>query len=180
MLIAAIVAWGVEATLRRATGMFAIALWNRESRVLTLARDRIGEKPLYYGRIGDALVFASELKALRGYPGFDGAIDRDALCLYLRQSSVPAPHTIYRGIRKLPPGTYIQFEHARDTPRLRAYWTLDQAIEDGRAQPFEGNADEAVGQLDAVLRRPSRGRWRPTCRSARSCRAASIRRRSSR
>ncbi|HDR9872106.1 TPA: asparagine synthase (glutamine-hydrolyzing) [Burkholderia cenocepacia] len=152
VLIAAIVAWGVEATLRRATGMFAFALWNRASRVLTLARDRIGEKPLYYGRIGDALVFASELKALRGYPGFDGTVDRDALCLYLRQSSVPAPYTIYRGIRKLPPGTYIQFEHARDTPRLRAYWTLEQAIEAGRAQPFDGTSDEAVGQLDAILR----------------------------
>ncbi|KVS40666.1 asparagine synthase (glutamine-hydrolyzing) [Burkholderia ubonensis] len=153
VLLAAIAAWGVEAALRRATGMFAIALWNRESRVLTLARDRIGEKPLYYGRIGDALVFASELKALRSFPGFDGAIDRDALCLYLRQSSVPAPYTIYRGIRKLPPGTFIQFEHARDTPRVRAYWSLEQAIEAGRAEPFEGSEQEAVGQLDAILRK---------------------------
>ncbi|KVR26161.1 asparagine synthase (glutamine-hydrolyzing) [Burkholderia ubonensis] len=153
VLLAAIAAWGVEAALRRATGMFAIALWNRESRVLTLARDRIGEKPLYYGRIGDALVFASELKALRSFPGFDGAIDRDALCLYLRQSSVPAPYTIYRGIRKLPPGTFIQFEHARDTPRVRAYWTLEHAIEAGRAEPFEGTAQEAVGLLDGILRK---------------------------
>ncbi|AJX12724.1 asparagine synthetase B [Burkholderia ubonensis] len=153
VLLAAIAAWGVEAALRRATGMFAIALWNRESRVLTLARDRIGEKPLYYGRIGDALVFASELKALRSFPGFDGAIDRDALCLYLRQSSVPAPYTIYRGIRKLPPGTFIQFEHARDTPRARAYWTLEHAIEAGRAEPFEGTAQEAVGLLDGILRK---------------------------
>ncbi|WP_010097486.1 asparagine synthase (glutamine-hydrolyzing) [Burkholderia ubonensis] len=153
VLLAAIAAWGFEAALRRATGMFAIALWNRESRVLTLARDRIGEKPLYYGRIGDALVFASELKALRSFPGFDGAIDRDALCLYLRQSSVPAPYTIYRGIRKLPPGTFIQFEHARDTPRARAYWTLEHAIEAGRAEPFEGTAQEAVGLLDGILRK---------------------------
>ncbi|KVZ40868.1 asparagine synthase (glutamine-hydrolyzing) [Burkholderia ubonensis] len=153
VLLAAIAAWGVEAALRRATGMFAIALWNRESRVLTLARDRIGEKPLYYGRIGDALVFASELKAMRSFPGFDGAIDRDALCLYLRQSSVPAPYTIYRGIRKLPPGTFIQFEHARDTPRVRAYWTLEHAIEAGRAEPFEGTAQEAVGLLDGILRK---------------------------
>ncbi|KWI56657.1 asparagine synthetase B [Burkholderia ubonensis] len=153
VLLAAIAVWGVEAALRRATGMFAIALWNRESRVLTLARDRIGEKPLYYGRIGDALVFASELKALRSFPGFDGAIDRDALCLYLRQSSVPAPYTIYRGIRKLPPGTFIQFEHARDTPRARAYWTLEHAIEAGRAEPFEGTAQEAVGLLDGILRK---------------------------
>ncbi|WP_330728429.1 asparagine synthase (glutamine-hydrolyzing) [Burkholderia multivorans] len=152
VLLAAFAAWGVDATLRRATGMFALALWNRESRVLTLARDRIGEKPLYYGRIGDALVFASELKALRAYPGFDGEIDRDALCLYLRHSAVPAPHTIYRGIRKLPPGTWIQFEHAQDTPRIRTYWALEHAIDAGHDEPFAGTAAEAVDRLDTVLR----------------------------
>ncbi|MBU9144220.1 asparagine synthase (glutamine-hydrolyzing) [Burkholderia multivorans] len=152
VLLAAFAAWGVDATLRRATGMFALALWNRESRVLTLARDRIGEKPLYYGRIGDALVFASELKALRAYPGFDGEIDRDALCLYLRHSAVPAPHTIYRGIRKLPPGSWIQFEHAQDTPRIRTYWALEHAIDAGHHEPFAGTAAEAVDRLDSVLR----------------------------
>ncbi|MDN8007992.1 asparagine synthase (glutamine-hydrolyzing) [Burkholderia multivorans] len=152
VLLAAFAAWGVDATLRRATGMFALALWNRESRVLTLARDRIGEKPLYYGRIGDALVFASELKALRAYPGFDGEIDRDALCLYLRHSAVPAPHTIYRGIRKLPPGSWIQFEHAQDAPRIRTYWALDHAIDAGHHEPFAGTAAEAVDRLDTVLR----------------------------
>ncbi|WP_394142696.1 asparagine synthase (glutamine-hydrolyzing) [Burkholderia multivorans] len=152
VLLAAFAAWGVDATLRRATGMFALALWNRESRVLTLARDRIGEKPLYYGRIGDALVFASELKALRAYPGFDGEIDRDALCLYLRHSAVPAPHTIYRGIRKLPPGSWIQFEHAQDTPRIRTYWALEHAIDAGHHEPFVGTAAEAVDRLDTVLR----------------------------
>ncbi|MCA8374573.1 asparagine synthase (glutamine-hydrolyzing) [Burkholderia multivorans] len=152
VLLAAFAAWGVDATLRRATGMFALALWNRESRVLTLARDRIGEKPLYYGRIGDALVFASELKALRAYPGFDGEIDRDALCLYLRHSAVPAPHTIYRGIRKLPPGTWVQFEHAQDTPRIRTYWALEHAIDAGHHEPFAGTAAEAVDRLDTVLR----------------------------
>ncbi|HEF4752134.1 asparagine synthase (glutamine-hydrolyzing) [Burkholderia multivorans] len=152
VLLAAFAAWGVDATLRRATGMFALALWNREARVLTLARDRIGEKPLYYGRIGDALVFASELKALRAYPGFDGEIDRDALCLYLRHSAVPAPHTIYRGIRKLPPGTWIQFEHAQDTPRIRTYWALEHAIDAGHHEPFAGTAAEAVDRLDTVLR----------------------------
>ncbi|MBJ9938893.1 asparagine synthase (glutamine-hydrolyzing) [Burkholderia multivorans] len=152
VLLAAFAAWGVDATLRRATGMFALALWNRESRVLTLARDRIGEKPLYYGLIGDALVFASELKALRAYPGFDGEIDRDALCLYLRHSAVPAPHTIYRGIRKLPPGSWIQFEHAQDTPRIRTYWALEHAIDAGHHEPFAGTAAEAVDRLDTVLR----------------------------
>ncbi|MBU9617269.1 asparagine synthase (glutamine-hydrolyzing) [Burkholderia multivorans] len=152
VLLAAFAAWGVDATLRRATGMFALALWNRESRVLTLARDRIGEKPLYYGRIGDALVFASELKALRAYPGFGGEIDRDALCLYLRHSAVPAPHTIYRGIRKLPPGSWIQFEHAQDTPRIRTYWALEHAIDAGHHEPFAGTAAEAVDRLDTVLR----------------------------
>ncbi|KIP13227.1 glutamine amidotransferases class-II family protein [Burkholderia sp. MSHR3999] len=181
VLLAAIAAWGVEAALRRATGMFAVALWNRESRVLTLARDRIGEKPLYYGRIGDALVFASELKALRSFPGFDGAIDRDALCLYLRQSSVPAPYTIYRGIRKLPPGTFIQFEHARDTPRARARTgrsnTRSRLVARSRSKAPRRRRSACSTGFSA---RPLRSRWRPTCRSARSCRAASIRRRSSR
>jgi asparagine synthase (glutamine-hydrolysing) len=178
VLVAAIAAWGVDATLRRATGMFAFALEPRVA-VLTLARDRIGEKPLYYGRIGDALVFASELKALRGYPGFDGAVDRDALCLYLRQSSVPAPHTIYRGISKLPPGTFIQFEHARDTPRVRT------GRSSRRSKPAASGRSTATPTTPSAsstpcCARPSRARWRPTCRSAHSCRAASIRRRSSR
>lgn len=153
VLLAAFCAWGVDRALQKAVGMFALALWNRESRVLTLARDRIGEKPLYYGRIGGSFVFGSELKALRRFPGFDAhPIDRDALCLYLRHASVPAPYTIYEGIRKLPPGTYVQLEDLAEAPAPRRYWSLERAIAAGRANPFDGDANAAVAQLDHVLR----------------------------
>ncbi|WP_323121338.1 asparagine synthase (glutamine-hydrolyzing) [Burkholderia alba] len=153
VLLAACAAWGIERALGKAVGMFALAVWNRESRVLTLARDRLGEKPLYYGRIGGVLVFGSELKALRRFPGFDrDAIDRNALCLYLRQSSVPAPHTIYAPVRKLPPGTCVHLEHAAHEAAPRRYWSLERAIDDGRADPFDGDANDAVAQLDRVLR----------------------------
>jgi len=153
ILLAAFVAWGVDRTLERAVGMFALALWNRQSRVLTLARDRIGEKPLYYARVGDGIVFASELKALRTYPGFDArAIDRDALCLYLRYACVPAPHTIYENVRKLPAGSYVQLELPEVWPAPRRYWTLEQVIGRGRAYPFEGSPEAAVDELDRLLR----------------------------
>ncbi|WP_430626770.1 asparagine synthetase B family protein [Thiobacter aerophilum] len=108
-LLACFEAWGIERTLQRAVGMFAIALWDRETRTLTLARDRLGEKPLYYGWLRGALVFGSELKALRAFPGFDNEIDRGALALFLRHNYVPAPWSIYRNIWKLPPGCYVQF-----------------------------------------------------------------------
>ena len=153
ILLAAFVAWGVDRTLERAVGMFALALWNRQSRVMTLARDRVGEKPLYYARVGDGIVFASELKALRAYPGFDArAIDRDALCLYLRYACVPAPHTIYENVRKLPAGSYVQLELPEIWPAPRRYWTLEQVIGRGRAYPFEGSPDAAVDELDRLLR----------------------------
>lgn len=153
ILLAAFVAWGVDRTLERAVGMFALALWNRQSRVMTLARDRVGEKPLYYARVGDGIVFASELKALRAYPGFDArAIDRDALCLYLRYACVPAPHTIYENVRKLPAGSYVQLELPEVWPAPRRYWTLEQVIGRGRAYPFEGSPEAAVDELDRLLR----------------------------
>lgn len=153
VLLAAFAAWGIDRTLARAVGMFALALWNRESRVLTLARDRMGEKPLYYARVGDALVFGSELKALRAFPGFNGrAIDRDALCLYLRYACVPAPHTIYENVRKLPPGCYAQIETPAVWPVPRRYWSFERAIAQARASPFEGGGDTAVDELDTLLR----------------------------
>ncbi len=107
-LLACFQAWGIDKTLARVVGMFAIALWDRETRTLTLARDRMGEKPLYYGWQGDTFLFGSELKAFKAQPAFQADIDRGALVLLLRHNYVPAPYSIYEGIFKLPAGTYVQ------------------------------------------------------------------------
>ena len=105
-LLAAIEAWGLEKALSHSVGMFAFALWDTRKRRLFLARDRMGEKPLYYGWQRGAFLFALELKALRCHPAFSADVDRGALALYMRHNAVPAPHSIYTGIRKLPPGTF--------------------------------------------------------------------------
>ncbi|MFZ2739266.1 MAG: asparagine synthetase B, partial [Burkholderiaceae bacterium] len=106
-LLAGFAAWGVTATLQHAVGMFAIALWDKAECRLTLARDRLGEKPLFYGWVRGAFVFGSELKALHAYPGFDNPICRDALALYLQHCAVPAPYSIYQDIFKLEPGCVL-------------------------------------------------------------------------
>src|SRR5919107_955787 len=113
VMLAAFERWGPDRALGRFVGMFAFALWDRRERILRLARDRIGEKPLYYGWAGGGLVFGSELKALRAYPGFSAEVDRESLALYMRLGYVPAPHSIYLGIRKLPPGTSLSIDAGR-------------------------------------------------------------------
>lgn len=154
-LLAAFESWGVEATLKKSVGMFAIALWDREARVLTLARDRLGEKPLFYGWQNGVLLFGSELKALRVHPAFEGEIDRDALTLFLRHNYVPAPYSIYRGINKLPPGTYWQFSvnGGSSTASLPpvAYWSARRAAEVGQADLYRGSDSEAREALEGVL-----------------------------
>ena len=154
-LLAGFEAWGVESTLTRSVGMFAIALWDREKRSLYLARDRIGEKPLYYGWQADALLFGSELKALKAHPAFQGEIDRDALTLLLRHSYIPAPHTIYKNVHKVPPGSLIRFSAADgNTPTAdppKPYWSMHTAARDALADPFTGGDREAVTALEARL-----------------------------
>jgi asparagine synthase (glutamine-hydrolysing) len=155
-LLAAFDRWGTEAALRSTVGMFAFALWDRQERILTLARDRLGEKPMYYGVQGDVVLFGSELKSLRAHPAFRAEVDRDQLAIYLRRGYVPSPQSIYRSIRKLPPGCLVQFR--RDTAPGRAveprpYWSLGKVAESGLASPFTGSDAEAVDQLDAVLSR---------------------------
>ncbi len=160
-LLAAIDAWGVQRTLEKAVGMFAFALWDRASRALVLARDRLGEKPLYYGRVGDALVFASELKAIRAYPGFDRPVDRDALALYLRHNYIPAPWSVYQGIRKLRPGTWLCFRsrdgQLDDEPETRVYWSARAVAEAGLRDPFRGDETEAEAELARRLDRAIAG-----------------------
>lgn len=151
-LLAAVAAWGVEASLKKLVGMFAFALWDREQRVLTLARDRLGEKPLYYGMLGDVLLFGSELKALKAHSAFSGEIDRDVLTLYLRNNYIPAPYSIYRDIYKLPAGTWLQVKpgHAPGSPM--PYWSVSNVAESGRSNPFLGSESEAADELEYLLK----------------------------
>lgn len=149
ILLAAIEAWGVEATLPRLNGMFAFALWDKVGRRLTLARDIIGEKPLYYGLAGKTLIFASELKALRVFPGVPDEVDREALHLYMRHNYIPAPRSIWRGIAKLEPGTSLTIE-ADGRQEQHTYWRLSDAVQRGRQQPL-GDFGEASIELEALL-----------------------------
>jgi asparagine synthase (glutamine-hydrolysing) len=155
-LLAGFDAWGIEVTLQRTIGMFAIALWDRETRVLTLARDRLGEKPLYYGWQGQgsasAFMFGSELSALRRHPGFVADINRDALALYMRHNSIGGQHSIYSGIYKLPPGHMLTVSTSSPEPLLRQWWSGAAVAEQGLAQPFAGTPDHAVDALEALLR----------------------------
>jgi len=153
VLLEAVARWGMERTLQQCVGMFAFALWDRQLCQLHLARDRMGEKPLYYGWQGGCLMFASELKALRQHPTWTGAIDRHALSFMLRYSYVPAPYSIYSGVRKLPPGTWISFAaSAEPDVNPQTYWSHRQIAESAACQPFTGSDSQACDALEKVLR----------------------------
>lgn len=141
--------WGIGNTLKATVGMFAIALWDRQERTLTLARDRLGEKPLYWGWCNQTLLFGSELKALQMHPVFNAEVDRSALALLLQYNAIPAPYSIYRGIQKLPAGHMVQIRQG-DRPgeaMPKAYWALNEVIESGLANPFLGTDEEVVTAL---------------------------------
>jgi len=131
-------------------------LWDRQSRTLTLARDRIGEKPLYYGWQGGGnervFLFGSELKALKAHPAFAADIDRVALCLLLRHNYIPAPYSIYQGIAKLEPGCLLSVSLAQPEPRIWKYWDAVEVARAGVAKPFEGTAAEAVDALEVLAK----------------------------
>jgi asparagine synthase (glutamine-hydrolysing) len=151
VMLAAIAHWGVEAALKKFNGMFAFAVWDRQERTLYLSRDRAGEKPLYYGWAGRTLLFGSELKAFHQHPDFRGQIDRGALTVYLRHNYIPAPHSIYKGIYKLPPGTVLAIRGFGSDASPKPYWSAKYAVEDGLNNPFVGSDAQAVDQLDSLL-----------------------------
>ncbi|MFL6734487.1 MAG: asparagine synthase (glutamine-hydrolyzing), partial [Sphingomicrobium sp.] len=166
ILLQAFVAWGVEAAIAKAAGMFALAVWDRRDRLLHLIRDRFGEKPLYYGWAGRDLIFGSELKALRCHPKFDRTIDRVALKAFAARTYIPAPRSIYQSIFKLPPGTILTLseaglaeplsnppEEGRTGPlQLHRYWNYRDVVRRGMADPIvdEGEALEMLEQVLAV------------------------------
>ena len=155
-LIAGIETWGLSETLKKSVGMYAFALWDREEQVLYLVRDRIGEKPLYYGYQHGVFLFGSELKALKTHPAFEGEVDRNAITLQLRHSYIPTPYSIYKGIKKLPPGTFIKLRVSNgrlsgSEPEPMSYWSFGDAISYGIDNPFDGSETDAVDALDGLL-----------------------------
>lgn len=145
---------GVASALEAAAGMFAFAVWDRRQRRLTLARDRAGEKPLYYGWAGDALVYASELKALRAAPGFDATVDPEAEAAFAERGYVPAPLSIYRNARKLPAGSWLEWTPAerRRWPTPMRWWSIETVAARGAADPIT-DPDAADAALEATLGR---------------------------
>ena len=167
VMLAAFDDWGIETSLDRFVGMFAFGVWDKSERRLTLARDRLGKKPLYFGWMGDTFLFGSELKALRAHPAFYGEINRDVLALYLRHGYVPAPYCIYRNLYQLMPGSVLgisgdhrhresdfsPFPESEQTPcRPMRYWSARDAVERGSAQVSSMSEQEAIEELDGLLR----------------------------
>ena len=153
VLLAAIDYWGVATALRKAVGMFAFALWDRKDQSLILARDRFGEKPLYYGWQGDTFLFGSELKALCKHPSFKSEINHEVVPLYLRKGYIPSPLSIWKGIYKLNPGTFLRLDHPVPgmLPDPVQFWSLSEAALKGVSSPFIGSDDDALAELERVL-----------------------------
>lgn len=153
-LLACFATWGIERTLQSITGMFALALWDRQRRCLILARDRFGEKPLYYGNVSNGFIFSSELKSIKKYPKLNLEIDRASLPFLLRQSNIPAPYTIYKNIKKLSPGHYIQIYPENRTSysaSSKPFWSLIEMIGTCAANPFLGSAKDAIDMIEGAL-----------------------------
>ncbi len=152
--LAGIKLWGLRQAVTRFNGMFAFALWDRHTGTLHLVRDRMGIKPLYYGRLGHHFVFGSELKPIRTHPAFSAPLNRAALALYLRYSYIPAPHCIYAELHKLMPGHILTLtpNTPHSTPTIEPYWTLQSIAEQGVGMPFKGSSADAAAALDRLLR----------------------------
>lgn len=151
-LLVALRHWGIQGALERLNGMFAFALWDGSEQTLFLARDRMGEKPLYYGRNGNAFLFGSELKALSVHPDWQGTINRDVLALYMRHNYVPAPWSIYQGIAKLPPAHFVAIrDNGKNVGEPVCYWDLGRIAEQG-VVAARGKVEELTDELDGLLR----------------------------
>lgn len=158
-LAAALSVWGVRESLERLNGMFALAIWRRSTRTLTLARDRMGEKPLYYGHNGSTFFFGSELKAFSPHPDWRPEIDRDALAAFLRHNYVPAPRSIYRGVSKLLPAHFIEIaDPAGPLPESAAYWDIVGAARNGLATRNSQPVGDIEDRMDSLIRESVRMR----------------------
>ncbi|HET9717984.1 MAG TPA: asparagine synthase (glutamine-hydrolyzing) [Pseudolabrys sp.] len=151
VILESIAAFGLEKTLAQLIGMFAFALWDRRERTLTLVRDRLGIKPVYWAKFGNLFLFGSELKALRQHPRWTPSIDREAVATFTRYNYIPAPHTIYRGVRKLEPGTFLRVR-AGGEPQLERFWDAREIARCGLSNPLGGSDSELTDQLEAGLK----------------------------
>lgn len=156
-LIAAIEVWGLERSLKKLVGMFAFAVWDKKEHSIILARDRFGEKPLYYGFSNDVLLFGSELKALKAHPAFSDEIDRVALSLYFKFGYIPTPFSIYKNIAKLPAGTWIKFGLGQDFSNPVQYWSVSDVAKEGQNNLFLGDEREAISELEFLLKQSVTG-----------------------
>ncbi|WP_313089518.1 asparagine synthase (glutamine-hydrolyzing) [Pseudomonas sp.] len=155
VLLAAVEAWGVQMTLENLVGMFAFAVWDKVTQTITLARDRMGEKPLYYGIVGNRFVFSSELKAIKAAFGGDLRIDRRALAKFVRYGYVPAPESIYEGIKKLKPAHYLSIDSFSCVQAPVSYWSLPQAsaLREEMSQATNKEVVDVVGErLSAAVK----------------------------
>lgn len=158
ILLESIAAYGLEDTLKLAKGMFAIALYDKQEQVLSLARDRVGEKPLYYGFVRkDKFVFASDLNSIAALDGFDNEINSDVLEDYFRYGYIAAPYSIYRDIAKLEPGKILKIKSPFNKYEISAYWSMKDVALAGQNAPFTGSYEEAVTELERLLRESIRG-----------------------
>ena len=153
VMLEAIDRWGLTASVKRFVGMFAFALLDRAEQKLYLVRDRLGIKPLYYGWVNGDFVFASELKALHQYPGFEGSIDRNALALYLRHNYVPSPHCIYQGLHKLKAGCILELKSANSQPAPYHFWSAEDVARRGVQSRVSGEDQDVIKELWTQLQR---------------------------
>lgn len=157
VLLEAIEHFGVSDTLSMCKGMFAFAVYDKELQTVTFARDRVGEKPLYYGMVGDAFAFASDIGCLRVIDGFDNGINTDVLDIYFTEGYIPAPYSIYKNIYKLEAGTYLTVDVNTLKTKAQAYWSMKDVALRGQKNPFRGTENEAADELERLLKESIRG-----------------------
>lgn len=152
VLLEALEAYGVRQGISLCKGMFAIALYDKKERELWLLRDRVGEKPLYYGFVGNSFVFASEIGCIAALPGFRNPVNRDVLDLYMIHGYIPAPHSIYEGIFKLEPGKLLRTKAPFREFTEETWWSMAAAAKEGQSHPFTGSRQEASEELERLLK----------------------------
>ena len=154
-LLAAIDQWGLEETLNKIDGMFAFALWDEKLKELSLVRDPLGEKPLYYGSLRGAFIFGSELKSFKPHPDFQFELEKEAIALQMCHSYIPAPFSIYKGIKKLLPGSIhkIKVNDKMEIVKrdLKRFWSFENIVKDGANTPFLGSESDAIHSMENLL-----------------------------